>query len=59
MGNKTYISDKPQPDYINGIGRNKRAGYTDIIHTPYSAEAQKPCAPAGGNLEGGECQYEI
>lgn len=25
-----------------------------ITHTPYSAEAQKPCASAGGNLEGGE-----
>lgn len=25
-----------------------------ITHAPYFAEAQKPCAPAGGNLEGGE-----
>lgn len=25
-----------------------------ITHTPYSAEAQKPCVPARGNLEGGE-----
>ena len=25
-----------------------------ITHTPYSAEAQKLCAPAGDNLEGGE-----
>lgn len=30
-----------------------------ITHTPYSAEAQKPCAPAGGNLERGKGRYGV
>ncbi len=30
-----------------------------VLFTFYSAEAQKPCAPAGGYLDGGEGRYEI